>query len=884
MRADASLPLPDGRSRASQLEALWDAPVGIAFFDRDQRVTRVNRALAEMNGLAVEGHVGRLVAELLPNPDPRIAEALERVLTTGEPVVNLEVAGETAKAPGLRRHWLASYYPVRSASGAIEGAGCVVIEVTQRRRSEEENRLLLAQLEAERRLLAEVLRQMPAGVVVRDAVQSGHVRTNDRLQRMLGREPRPELFAALDRGVLRADRTPYPPGEMPLARAVERGELVQGEELILVRDDGTVVVARVSASPVRDQDGHVFAGVAVLEDVSVRKRLEEEQHKLLSLLESSADFIAVASLDGRPLYFNEAALRLAGLHGREDGLSHPLESFVSEADAARAREEVLPQLLAGERWRGELSVRDFASAESVPVEVAAFCIGGAHGDRTAVAVVGRDIRSRKRAEAERQRLLEELEAKQSLLDAVLQQMPAGVMVAEAPSGNLLFSNEQAEQILRRALFPVEAGAPARLSVGMLPDGSSEGRAEWPLQRALRSGESITGDELEVVRGDGTRALLRCNAAPLRDRQGATVAAIAVFEDVTEEKRAERALLESEARFRRLAESGMIGVFFAERDAVTFANDAFLELLGMAREELLQSGLRWRELTPPEQVALDDRALQEVRERGVCRPFEKDFLRRDGTRVPALVGAAQLEEGRDGWVFFVLDNRERKRAEELQRQLMGIVSHDLRSPLTAVVMASAHFVYAEDMPARHVKTAARIHASAERMQRLIKDLLDYQQARVGRGIPIARRPCDLHKICAEVLAELSLLHPRRELRYEPHGEGKGNWDPDRLTQVLQNLLSNALQHGPHDEPTRLSWRPAEDGMVLLEVHNGGPPIPAEFTPHLFQPFRRARPVSDGSQGFGLGLFIVCEIVRAHGGTVAVRSVEGEGTTFTVRLPR
>jgi PAS domain S-box-containing protein len=328
---------------------------------------------------------------------------------------------------------------------------------------------------------------------------------------------------------------------------------------------------------------------------------------------------------------------------------------------------------------------------------------------------------------------------------------------------------------------------------------------------------------------------------------------------------------------------MIGVFFTEGERIAEANTAFLELIGAGRERL-QQGLSWRALTPREHAARDDRALAEVRQASVCKLYEKDFLQMDGTRIPALVGAAQLEEGRDGLVFFVLDDRERKKAEELQRQLMGIVSHDLRSPLSAVNMASALLLNADDLPERHYKTVARIHSSSERMRLLIGDLLDYQQARVGRGLPLNRRPCDLATICNVVLQESEMIHHDRDIRYQPGADGRGSWDPGRLSQVVQNLIGNAVAHSPAGSLVRLGWASGADGHVTLEVHNDGPPIPLEFMPHLFQPFRRARPKGPGQQGFGLGLFIVHEIVRAHGGTVSFRSAEGEGTTFTVRLPR
>ena len=156
--------------------------------------------------------------------------------------------------------------------------------------------------------------------------------------------------------------------------------------------------------------------------------------------------------------------------------------------------------------------------------------------------------------------------------------------------------------------------------------------------------------------------------------------------------------------------------------------------------------------------------------------------------------------------------------------------------------------------------------------------------MGRGLPLLRRPCDLATVCTAVLQELELVHEGRALRYQPGDDGKGSWDPGRLSQVVQNLLSNAFHHSPAGSPISLVWRSADSGCIELAVHNEGPPIAEEFVPHLFEPFRRGKVRGGGTQGFGLGLFIVREIVRAHGGTVGVQSSAADGTTFTVRLPR
>ena len=179
---------------------------------------------------------------------------------------------------------------------------------------------------------------------------------------------------------------------------------------------------------------------------------------------------------------------------------------------------------------------------------------------------------------------------------------------------------------------------------------------------------------------------------------------------------------------------------------------------------------------------------------------------------------------------------------------------------------------------------RIVTSGERMVRMIGELLDFTRGRLGGGIPIQTQPAHLRALCRQVLEELEMSHPGRELRLVEEGPLEGEWDPDRFSQLLGNLGKNALDYSPPNTP--VEFRLHDEGEhVRVEVHNDGAPIPAEILPGIFEPFRRAvvgnaHPTS----GLGLGLFIVHEIARGHGGEVEVRSREGEGTTFTVRLPK
>jgi signal transduction histidine kinase len=144
--------------------------------------------------------------------------------------------------------------------------------------------------------------------------------------------------------------------------------------------------------------------------------------------------------------------------------------------------------------------------------------------------------------------------------------------------------------------------------------------------------------------------------------------------------------------------------------------------------------------------------------------------------------------------------------------------------------------------------------------------------------------NLHDLARQVLEETHLAYPERQVDAVAHGDGQGQWDGDRLAQVLANLVNNAIAYSPEDSLVRVETR-GEAGHVLLSVHNRGAPIPPELASRLFEPMQRGESQrAKASRSIGLGLFIVKRIVDAHGGTIDVRSTEGEGTTFTVRLPR
>ncbi|MDY7227633.1 HAMP domain-containing sensor histidine kinase [Hyalangium rubrum] len=262
------------------------------------------------------------------------------------------------------------------------------------------------------------------------------------------------------------------------------------------------------------------------------------------------------------------------------------------------------------------------------------------------------------------------------------------------------------------------------------------------------------------------------------------------------------------------------------------------------------------------------------------------------RVPTLVTAMRAALRARGRQYMArqtqlaLEQQEesaRHRAD-FEQQLIGIVSHDLRNPLNAIHLTATTLMRREDLDARTTKAAVRIQSSTERATRMVRDLLDFTQARLGGSIPVKPQPLNLHELTRQVVDEVQMNYPERELQARHEGDAQGHWDSDRMAQVLTNLLSNAMKYSPEGTPVTVVTRGVGD-WVTLEVRNTGDPITEETRLRLFEPMQRgATEVGRTERSVGLGLYIVRNVVEAHQGTIDVRSTQEEGTLFTVRLPR
>ncbi|MGH9140878.1 MAG: hybrid sensor histidine kinase/response regulator [Vicinamibacterales bacterium] len=217
---------------------------------------------------------------------------------------------------------------------------------------------------------------------------------------------------------------------------------------------------------------------------------------------------------------------------------------------------------------------------------------------------------------------------------------------------------------------------------------------------------------------------------------------------------------------------------------------------------------------------------------------------------------------------------------LNEMFTAVLGHDLRNPMNAILTAAQLLEHrSTDESVR--KTAARMMSSAKRMSRLIEDMLDLARARLAGGIPLKRQRGDLGTLVQRVVLEHQQAFPDYGIEVLCEGDLAGDWDVDRLTQVASNLIGNAIQHGQSGNPIRVRLDGTRSDQVTLAVANAGG-IEPEVLPHIFDPFRGGERSVARSEGLGLGLYIVQQIVQAHQGSVEVQSADD--TVFLVTVPR
>ncbi|APR77457.1 Histidine protein kinase AsgD [Minicystis rosea] len=522
------------------------------------------------------------------------------------------------------------------------------------------------------------------------------------------------------------------------------------------------------------------------------------------------------------------------------------------------------------------------------------------GEPLAFTGITEDVTERREAE---QQLAREREASEErrLLAAVLRHMPAGLLVVDASTGKIRIVNERAIASSGLELAPGDQ-FPARVHGQVFePDGTPRASDAHPIVRSLFFGESVEDRETIFVRDDGRRLVLSISSAPLHVADGGDIdAAMAIYVDITERARLRDDLAEQRARLAAVLEAVPIGVIIAEASHgnISYVNATAKQLLGgmpiaatdvAAFRNLQAFTVEGVPMAPPDLPLVRALAHGEVSS-GIELAFELDGEHRTYSRcnaVPLRNAAGEIVAAVcafDDITREVEARRQRDQTERFRELFVGMLGHDLRSPLASILTAAGLLLRRGGLSPEDAKAAERIGAAGLRMKRMIEQILDLTRSRLGGGIPVVLQRTDVCDLVRRIVEELEAAHLGRTIQLTVRGEPRCWCDPDRLAQVVSNLVGNALQHSPPDLPVDVVVERAGQQVRVL-VHNGGPPIPADLLPVIFDPFRRSSTAEKDRSlgGLGLGLYISQQIARAHGGRIEVTSSDEAGTTFTLTLP-
>ena len=425
-------------------------------------------------------------------------------------------------------------------------------------------------------------------------------------------------------------------------------------------------------------------------------------------------------------------------------------------------------------------------------------------------------------------------------------------------------------------------------------------------RVLQSGE-VLEDVEEHVTSEGERLYVHVLKAPARDARGEIVGVQGMFWEVTSRVVAEEAQRLGDAKFRRLVESDIIGVMVASLDGrILQANDELLRIIASAPTELEAETLRWDTLTPEEYRPLDDFAIQQLEETGACRPWEKEYLRKDGTRVPILIGVAMVDDSSDECICWVLDITDRKRMEDelknaketadsasrAKSHFLANMSHEIRTPMNAII-GMTDLVLHSPLTTEQRDYLNMVQHSGEALLGVINDILDFSKVEAGK-LEIDAKPFHLVDTIGDTMKSLALrAHAKHiELACDISSQVPSVLigDSGRIRQVILNLVGNAIKFTDTGEVVLKVDVEREDDKeveVHLQVRDTGIGIAGEKQQQIFTAFEQADSTTTRRfGGTGLGLAIARSLVELMGGKLWVESELGEGTTFhfTIAMDR
>ena len=755
--------------------------------------------------------------------------------------------------------------PVLGHDGIYYGRIWSFHDITERKRAEG----LLRHSEERLRLITNLV---PHGIFAKDSA-GRHIFANRTLAEMAGLSI--EEMLGKDDFDLVSDRA-----EAEAFRADDLAVIQSGKMKVVAEEARTDFLGRTRflqtiKIPFTVAETGEPAVLGVCMDITERKQAQEElqrrQSELQVLFDLMPALIWFKDIQNVILRVNQQAAEATGLSVAEIEGKSMYEIYPQEADKYYADDlEVIqsgkPKLGIVEKLQGVKGEEFWVRTDKVPV-----C--DKEGRAIGVVVMTQDITERKLAE-------EALALFRTLVDG----SPDAIEVIDPETGRFLDINSTGcarlgysrEEMLSLCLADIDV--------------EKDYRIEWPVvvEEIKKAGfATIIGQHR---RKDGSTFPVEVNARYVELNRGYMVA---VVRDITERKRLE-------SRFRRLVDSNAQGVFFWNtKGEITEGNDAFLQLVQYTREDLKAGRINWAQMTPPEYNHLDKKALDELAATGVCTSYEKEFILKDGSRVPILIGAAMFEDNREEGVCFILDLTERKKLEQqfLRAQRMesigtlaGGIAHDLNNVLAPITM-SIDLLKMKFTDKSSQELLATLGSSAQRGAEMVRQVLSFARGVEGRKMEVQVKHLlkDIEKIANDTFPKNIQIRSIIPIEL---------WtimgDPTQLHQVLLNLCVNARDAMPNGGTLTISAEnvnldehyaglnpDAHPGAYsVLQIADSGTGMPPGVIEKIFDPFFTTKEIGKGT---GLGLSTSLAIVKSHGGFFRVYSEPGKGTIFKAYFP-
>jgi PAS domain S-box-containing protein len=659
-------------------------------------------------------------------------------------------------------------------------------------------------------------------------------------------------------------------------------------ELELLHRDGSVIPVEENVNFVRDHEGRPVGLLGVTRDGRERKKAEEElrasEERYRLLAENATDVIWITDMNHKFSYISPSAERFSGWTVDEamgmtiQEMLTP-ESFESamkifaEHVAAEVREQSAPFL----DWTAEVELR-CKGGSTRWVEAKLNFLRDHEGRAVGVMGVGRDISDRKKAE-------EALRASEDRFRTVYQRSPVGIMIYDS-TGLLVDMNDTAKEMFGVANVS-EARAPLLLENPQLGEA----------RERLLSGKTVRYEgpfDFDDVRRKGLYHTSRTGCAHLyvlltplgAQATQAPQNYLVIVQDVTDRKMAEEGLRQSEEKYRVLVESSPDAILSLDsRGRIIECNSALCDMAGYTWEELRQAGIDrlWpRKVLQGQshQVQPDGTGLFET---------EIELIHRDGHGIPvwAKVVRPNGNEGDSGpTMVYMRDVAERKKAEDLKDEFIGLVSHELRSPLTVIVGAvntaldEFHHLSRQEL----YQLLQDASAEAESLSHLLGNLLELSRAQANR-LFLHVEPISIEKTVQKVVAKMRhISSPAHQLVIDiPKRLPPVQADELRLERILYNLLENSIKYSPQGGVIGVFAR-RENDQLTVGINDQGIGISLKDQSQLFKPFHQVGEAKQGvSTGAGLGLLVCRRLVEAHGGRIWVESKPRQGSTFSFTLP-